>query len=512
MLGFGLVLAAPCVAVQDPERAFVELLGDRTVAFVHEPVELTLRFGIETSFLDENLLQLFRRKLHVPVQLRAESWRRPPGATTVPTRSTSAGPFRSVALDHAILDAELMGTVVRDGRPFTVFALRHVVAAREQGSLLLSAPSLSFAYATRFRDDFVSGRVPEDRRDVVITGEPLEIEILPLPDEGRPPASWGLVGLFSVSASIEPSQLMLGDRARLGLTVLAAGPADLLALEPPRLDGLYGFQVHGLVDDVRRTDEQGDRRTMTYDVTLTADVPRVPAIPFASFDPGPPPRWVDGRTEPLRIEVLLPAGAEAGAAGPVPASGPGPGPDPGPGHAAPDADGGAPRGDEIGEGELPPGVLGVGALLLALLAWLARGRGDGPATEERVTLTRARVAAAAAAVLRGVPLATASTTAVPAPGPAPGAAPGAHPAGDPLPVLTAFLSACLDRPAAAVMAPDLRPRLCGVGVPEELAARAAGLLDRLAAPRYGGPAPADGGRPELVVLVGEFDAWARGEG
>lgn len=64
----------------------------------------------------------------------------------------------------------------------------------------------------------------------------------------------------------------------------------------------------------------------------------------------------------------------------------------------------------------------------------------------------------------------------------------------------AFLAACLDCPPAAVVSPDLAARLVAAGAPPEVAARAASLLERLVAARYGGePSTDDASAARAVV-------------
>ena len=94
-------------------------------------------------------------------------------------------------------------------------------------------------------------------------------------------------------------------------------------------------------------------------------------------------------------------------------------------------------------------LLVVAAFLLAVVAWAAARKRGEPAPDP----------AAAFHVRAGADLATA---------------------------FIAYLAARLQCPTASVNAPNLRARLTGAGVPTELAARAASLVEDLVAARYGG--------------------------
>ncbi|MHC4937976.1 MAG: BatD family protein [Planctomycetota bacterium] len=72
-----------------------------------------------------------------------------------------------------------------------------------------------------------------------------------------------------------------------------------------------------------------------------------------------------------------------------------------------------------------------------------------------------------------------------------------------------FLASMLDCPAAAVISPDLADRLCAAGVPGDLAARAAGLVEKRVGARYGGAEPGEPERAEARALVDAINAAPR---
>ena len=63
--------------------------------------------------------------------------------------------------------------------------------------------------------------------------------------------------------------------------------------------------------------------------------------------------------------------------------------------------------------------------------------------------------------------------------------------------------------AAAVIAPDLRARLAAAGVPVDLAARTAALLEALVAARYGSGAPSGDTEASARAIVEELEALFR---
>jgi hypothetical protein len=419
--------------------AFVELSSPRHSYYVGEPIPVRLRLGFDTRFLRENLIQLFRQSLDLPVQVQA-SWL---GELSVPPASAGGeqggeGERSSLALNGAVVEAPRTLEQRLDGREFTLLEIDRRILAGTPGRLVIPATVLRFAYARQFREDLVQGRMAVDRTDAYVLGNELELTILELPEEGRPPDFGGVVGPVALSASAEPRELELGES--LVLRLVFEGEGNLGALEAPRLDTLDGFHVLGKIDE-------GDawRRELSYDLRpLGERVQRIPAIAFTHFDTSSPAGYHTLRTRaiPLRVRPTStqvseppPAGAEA--------------------QPAPERS--ATRTTLV--------VVVVAALLAASVAILRATRRPG-----RLDPRAERARAAARGFRSRAELAET----------------------DPGQALGEFLAECLDCPSAAILSPDLAVRLEVIGVPAELARRTARLLDELVAARYGGARPENG--------------------
>jgi hypothetical protein len=288
------------------ERVFVETETPRTTYFVHEPFRLNLRVGLDRRFLETNLVQMFSRELDVPVQILAP-WLDELEGTVVRGDEARPGRRLSVALNDDVVEGRRGADRRQGSRPYTVLEIERTYVATRPGELVIAAPELRFAHATEFKEDFVHGRMALDRRDALVVGRPLTLEIRALPEEGRPPGFTGAVGRrFSVRAEAAPRTLEAG--AILKLVLHIEGEGDLERFDPPRLDGLAGsFHVYGRIDD-----KGAARRTITYDVApLHAAVTEVPAIAFAYFDPREPATYRTVRTAPIPLTV------QGGATGPA---------------------------------------------------------------------------------------------------------------------------------------------------------------------------------------------------
>lgn len=424
--------------------AFVETEVARGTYFVHEPIRVRVRFGFEERFLRDDVIQLFRRELDVPAQLQAPwldvapgdaGYAEDGGDTTGPSFALNGGVARGTRRD-----------VVRDGRRFTVIELERRRLASVPGELAIPAPLLRFAYATRFRDDSIRGRVALDRVDAFVAGEGVALRIQGLPEEGRPPDYGGAVGRFTVSAEARPREVEVG--ASLELVLRIEGEGNLGSFHAPRLHELDGFRVLGALEE---RDEGA--LVATYDLAPRSDrVSEVPAIRFTYFEPPPPAtaaevreagyRTVETPAIPIRVRARP---LEAPAA-----------------KAAPRAE--EPR-RSVPIGTLVALVASSLALLVVLVSIRVRARA-------RPQPVRARVARAVAAFRTRT----------------------ADPHADVADAYTELLATCLDRPPAAVVSRDLARRLEALGVPAELAERAEPLLAELTASRYGGPESEHGAR------------------
>jgi hypothetical protein len=330
---------------------------------------------------------------------------------------------------------------------------------------------LAFAYATRFEDSLLGGRVPADRQEATLRGKELRLRVLPLPVQGRPPEFCGGVGSFRIAASVDRRELAVGETLRLQLRI--EGEGNLAACTPPVL-GWDGFVVHGPLDDT-----SAGKRTWTWDLVPRSQVREVPAIRLAFFDPQPDAGYRTLATGAVAITVRAGAGANPDVGSTESARVPGvddihdlkPVPSPG------------------GSGLRVAPVLVVMALLLPwavalfLLGWV-RGR-------ERDRNDPLGVAARGAHQVFRTSM--------------------AHAATEPADAFASYVAARLRCPPAAVVGPQLAGRLQAAGIPAAMAAEVVALVRELGAQRFGGSAVADA-RNRSVSLAQELElAFARQE-
>ncbi len=424
------------------DRAFVEIRVDRAEVYVGEEFALRLRAGVDAAFWETSLIPLFRQQLDVPVQIDADADELR-GLTPLDARWHAGGNAEreaTLALRDDVVRAERLADDTIDGKRFALFALERRYIALEPGPIAVPAPSLRYAYATSFVDDFVNGRVAEDRVDVTLDGEAFSFVVLALPDAGRPGDFTGAVGEFTARATTETRELVVGESMRVELRVEGVGSFE--HFDAPKLDELEGFDVFGLLD---ASDATG--RTIIYDIAPNAEsVAAVPALTLPFFDPVARV-YRTAATDPIPLRVLpRPAAAKA--------------PD-----VAPVSDAG--EADETTASNLTP-VLGVAVGLalvaIAIVAATRRRRLPGaPAVANVSGVVRSNAAAEFRAALDAADtdLAQAFTT---------------------------YLAQRLGCTPAEAFTHGLERRLVDAGYPSDLGARCGATVDAMLEERYGGGA------------------------
>jgi hypothetical protein len=258
----------------------LEPASGRDTFVVGESFELALVLAIERTFLEEKLIQLFQRRLELPVQVQAP-W-------LVALEGAELGPFAEptegarLALGEELVRARRLADEEREGRAFARFELARPCRATRVGALLLAAPVVRLAYAETFADDFLEGRVPRDRHDALVHGKARALTSLPPPEEGRPLDFSGAIGSFTFLARASRTELALGESVTLELEVTGSG--DLSDALAPRLEGLAGLRILGEL-----VEREPTRLVVRYD--LAAEAPgtlTIPAQTYATFDLAPP--------------------------------------------------------------------------------------------------------------------------------------------------------------------------------------------------------------------------------
>jgi hypothetical protein len=288
------------VDLTDEGVAFVEYVTERELVYIGERVPLRLRFGFEETVLREQLIQLFVRRLDIPVLVEAPWFEDPQRAEVPRPWLTDAEGSIAAPLDFA-LNGEQVAThrvtsELRDGKTYTVLEIERDILPTRAPDLLIERPKLRFARGTRFRESLLDGRVAEDRQDAIVYGSDLRFRVEHPPSAGQPSDFQGLIGTYEVAAEVTPNHIAMGESLEFVLHVTGTG--ELGAWVAPRLT-FRDFRILG-----EREIKSATGRRIGYTLEpLDAAAREVPPIEITYFDPTTTGTYRTLRTAAWPIQV-----------------------------------------------------------------------------------------------------------------------------------------------------------------------------------------------------------------
>jgi hypothetical protein len=133
------------------------------------------------------------------------------------------------------------------GQTYQVLEVRYALVSSKEGSYTIGASRMNMTvFQPRrrsrrrlfddpfFNDPFFSF---SSGRPMTLASEPLELKVLPLPNEGRPADFTGLVGKFEIESKLEPPKINAGESATLTVWLRGRGNVNRLPdLKGPELD------------------------------------------------------------------------------------------------------------------------------------------------------------------------------------------------------------------------------------------------------------------------------------
>ena len=209
---------------------------------------------------------------------------------------------------------------VVNGANYVVFSFQSAITAVKSGTLEIPEATLEARLQLPGKspqglgDFFNNFPLPQgmftDNRDVTLKTKAMQIEILPLPKDGRPEGFSGAVGKFAMEASVSPKKASAGEPVNLKVAV--SGQGNFEGMGAPLLTGDEGWRSYPPSDKFQSTDAVGFTGEKTFEFALIArqDQTRTPGVRFSYFDPSTG-KYAVLTQEPLEVN------AKAGGAPPV---------------------------------------------------------------------------------------------------------------------------------------------------------------------------------------------------
>lgn len=443
--------------------------------YVHEPIRVRVLCGIDRGL---RLVQdRYDRYLYNDLEVQAPWLNEFPGGERIELPALT-GDLKLMVGNRQLFQAAFDGNYERNGKLWNVYRFERAFLPTRTGRIELPAPLLRYHVLVREGQQDLFGRPRGQQTDNLYAfGQPVTIEVLPIPEAGRPSPYYGAVGRFGIEAALDREVVKVGGSVKLTLTVRGQGNCEFLRMPP--LDELPGFHKLGQAEARR----EADKVVVTYDFApLSAEVREVPSIAWNYFDTTPGvERFVAVATAPLPLtvqplaegETLVPLANERVRS------------------VVPGVDDVHDLPDFATAMARPRPVLGWQVWLAAGLPWLL-----GAVGLAGVRWWRRRAADHAGARARSAARQCRRSLAA---------------GEDALQALLQYLADRLDGTAAAMLAPDLPERLHRAGLDGPLAAAVVAAIERGTAARYGGAAALAAAEVEqLVAQIEPMRLSARG--
>ncbi len=132
-----------------------------------------------------------------------------------------------------------------------------------------------------------------------------KIEVLPLPDEGKPANFTGAIGSFSLEKPVvEPDALNVGDPCTITVKIIGAG--NFPRIQEPKLDAGADWKVYkaktSFIDESNGLSNIGVKTFEYTAVPKKPDLPHAPAVLFNYFNPESK-KYVEIKSEPVEVSV-----------------------------------------------------------------------------------------------------------------------------------------------------------------------------------------------------------------
>lgn len=207
-----------------------------------------------------------------------------------------------------------ISTVKVGNHPFQLelHAVEHVPQKRLSNSL--------FGRQSPFDDDFFDSMLGGySQRPLKLTSEKRSLEVLPLPEEGRPRDFSGAIGQFHIHAQAEPTTLEQGEPITLSISVRGQGNFD--RVEAPAFpEGLRNrWRIYSPASTFHPADQSGLAGEKVFEQAIVAkdsDIDQVPALSFSYFDPDKG-AYVSTETKPIPIQIAADAAVPSKASQPA---------------------------------------------------------------------------------------------------------------------------------------------------------------------------------------------------
>ncbi|MDB4444130.1 BatD family protein [bacterium] len=178
-----------------------------------------------------------------------------------------------------------------NGKSYRILEVRYALIPSKEGAYEIGPSRMNMKVYTGnrrsprglFDDPFFSFSTGEPHS---VVSAPLEVTVLPLPAEGRPPDFTGLVGRFSLESKLDPSTIKAGDSATLTVILKGRGNVNRIPdLKMPQLTETKIYADQPVFEAATDTEGLAGSKIMKWAlVPENEGVRQVPPLSLSFFD------------------------------------------------------------------------------------------------------------------------------------------------------------------------------------------------------------------------------------
>jgi len=287
------------VKPQQTEDFKLDLSLSRSSCYLGEPVELTITWYIGKDIRDAQFNLPFLTNPAFTV------------ADPQPQIDPNKNYFRIRLGSSEVIAQRNTGSL--GNKSCTTLSFQKIIIPRKPGTFQLAQATVACnamvgMRKTRnaFDDFFAEGFFGSDRRGIfkkyVVPSNTPSLEVLALPQEGKPNGFAGHVGPYRIDVSASPTEVCVGDP--ITLTIKVTGPEYLKDMELPPLKNQPALVAGFKIPQEREPGKiVGNAKLFTQTIRATrADIKEIPSIELPYFDTQEG-RYQIARTEPIALTV-----------------------------------------------------------------------------------------------------------------------------------------------------------------------------------------------------------------
>lgn len=277
------------------ELGFLEIKPASNKVVVGQPFSLEILFGFDTSITDSTNY----------ANLALAWWGNLPGLleNEPPRPDPARRRLKILVNDRETIEVEQLDNRKQRGREFVQLRVVRSFTPTRTGQLEFPISYFEFGRIVESNDFFRTRR--EKGETFFSRAADLAIDVVPLPEAGRPVDFSGAIGALVAKADAAPRDVDAGESIKFKVEWTGAGNLEFFtAPDPARLEAFRNFRVYGKTED-----RSLERRVVTYDIApITSEVREIPALVLSVYDPLAE-RYTSVSTEPIAIRVRALEGA-----------------------------------------------------------------------------------------------------------------------------------------------------------------------------------------------------------